>query len=136
MLVGVRIVSFRLEHHLPIDAHRKFLSASGNVGKSSAYSNFSIVYLFVFETPGSQVFFMHFLYENAIKLKKECYPEILYKLFIFPINKFAALPNLVRLSLKYRHCVNQQFPISICYPEFYLNAGPDWFPNLDLHKIS
>jgi hypothetical protein len=32
--------------------HRKFLSASENVGKSSVDSNFSIVNLFVYETPG------------------------------------------------------------------------------------
>jgi hypothetical protein len=50
-------------------AHWKFLSTSKNVGKSSRDYNFSsIANLFVYGTPGSHVF-MHFLYENAIKLK-------------------------------------------------------------------
>jgi hypothetical protein len=38
-------------------AHRKFLSASENVGKSSADSNFLIANLFVYETPGGHVFY-------------------------------------------------------------------------------
>jgi hypothetical protein len=41
-------------------AHRKFLSLSENVGKSSADSNFSITNLFVCETPGDHVFYIHF----------------------------------------------------------------------------
>jgi hypothetical protein len=57
-----------LPTNLPMVSHRKLLSATENVGKTSADYNFSITNLFVYETPAG--------YENAIKLKKECYLEI------------------------------------------------------------
>jgi hypothetical protein len=40
---------------LPMVAHRKFLSVSENVGKSSADSNFLIANLFVCDTPGGHI---------------------------------------------------------------------------------
>jgi hypothetical protein len=52
-------------------AHGKFLSASENVDKSSADSNFSIANLFVYETPGGHVVYAFSLRKrNQIKKKK------------------------------------------------------------------
>jgi hypothetical protein len=45
------------------------------------------------------MFINYFLYENAINLKKKNAIRECLELFIYPMNLFAALPNLVRLTL-------------------------------------
>jgi hypothetical protein len=43
------------------------------------------------------MFFMYYLYENKIKFSKNAIQNYL-ELFMCPMNPFAALPGLVRLS--------------------------------------
>jgi hypothetical protein len=77
-------------------AHRKLLSESENVGISSANSNFSIANLFVYETPGGHVFLCIFCMKTQTNKKMNAIRKYL-GLFIYSMNPFAAMPNLVRL---------------------------------------
>jgi hypothetical protein len=46
------------------------------------------------------MFFNHFLYENALKLKKECHPEIPWTYY---------LPNEPKMCLKFDENIKQKF---------------------------